>query len=178
MIERSDHPATNLSEGERTAIALHYFLSSVRKEADTGDAPIIVIDDPVSSLDDSVLFGVSSFLWANLVNTDFASQIFLLTHNFELFRQWIIQLEGAGNHITGGYSINEIRMRYRTEDGVHRRSPQFDAWNKNEKTKRHLRSLYHFLFARVASSVIEASEEINLADRMDLLALAPNSARR
>ncbi len=128
VIERSGHPATNLSEGERTAIALLHFLSSVRKDVVTGDEPIVVIDDPVSSLDDSILFGASSFLWAELVGNDFASQIFLLTHNFELFRQWIIQLDGAKSHLRDGISIHEIRMRYRTERGVTRRSPQFDPW--------------------------------------------------
>ncbi|TFV94883.1 AAA family ATPase [Leifsonia flava] len=178
-IERSDEPATHLSEGERTAIALLHFLASIRREVVPGDEPIVVIDDPVSSLDDSILFGVSSFLWAALVGDNFASQILLFTHNFELFRQWIIQLENAGRHLEGGYTVHEIRMRYRPHrSGVLRRLPQLDPWTEDRRQSRRLRSLYHFLFARVATAVIDATPDLSLAERMDLLALAPNAARK
>lgn len=178
-IERSGAPATHLSEGERTAIALLHFLASVRRGVVAGDEPIVLIDDPVSSMDDGILFGVSSFLWASLVEDDYASQIFLLTHNFELFRQWVMQLESAGRYVSGGSTIHEIRMRFRPHrSGVPRRLPQLDPWTKDRQQSRRLRSLYHFLFARVANSVIEATPELGLAERMDLLALAPNAARK
>lgn len=178
-IERAGEPARHLSEGERTAIALLHFLASIRREVVPGDEPIVVIDDPVSSLDDSILFGVSSFLWAELVGDPFASQVILFTHNFELFRQWIIQLEGAGAHVQGGFTVHEIRMRYRPHrSGTPRRLPQLDPWTDDQRQSRRLRSLYHFLFARVANAVIEATPEVSLAERMDLLALAPNAARK
>lgn len=178
-IERSGLPATHLSEGERTAIALLHFLASIREGVLTGDAPIVVIDDPVSSLDEGILFGISSFLWSSLVGNTFASQVFLLTHNFELFRQWVVQLEGAGNFVQGGYTIHEIRMRHR---GIglsgSRRSPELDPWTTDRQQSSRLRSLYHFLFARVAIAVIASTPDLGLAERMDLLALAPNAARK
>ncbi|GAB3584521.1 AAA family ATPase [Leifsonia lichenia] len=178
-IERAGSPATHLSEGERTAIALLHFLASIREGVIAGDEPIVVIDDPVSSMDDGILFGISSFLWSSLVENTYASQVLLLTHNFELFRQWVIQLEGAGKHVIGGYTIHEIRMRHRSRGSEKpRRLPQFDPWTANTRQSSRLRSLYHFLFARVATSVIEATPEISLAERMDLLALAPNAARK
>lgn len=179
-IERGDQPAMHLSEGERTAIALLHFLFSVRREVTTGDEPIIVVDDPVSSLDESILYGASSYLWTELVGKTFASQVFLLTHNFELFRQWIIQLEAANSHVTDGFTVHEIRTRYKKLGGGKlRRMPQFEPWPiDNKKQSRRLRSQYHFLFARVASTVIEATPELSLAERMDLLALAPNAARK
>lgn len=180
LIERGDEPAMHLSEGERTAIALLHFLFSVRQEVTVGDEPIIVVDDPVSSLDESILYGASSYLWAELVGKTFASQLFLLTHNFELFRQWIIQLEAANSHVTDGFTVHEIRTRYRQlGSGSLRRMPQFEPWPiENKKQSRRLRSQYHFLFARVAKTVIEAAPELSLAERMDLLALAPNAARK
>jgi wobble nucleotide-excising tRNase len=179
QIERAGAPATHLSEGERTAIALLHFLASVRREVVVGDEPIVVIDDPVSSMDDGILFGVSSFLWAALVEDDHASQVLLLTHNFELFRQWVMQLESAGRHVTGGFTIHEIRMRFRTHrSGTPRRLPQLDPWTTDKQQSRRLRSLYHFLFARVAKAVTDATPELGLAERMDLLALAPNAARK
>lgn len=178
-IDRNGISATHLSEGERTAIALLHFLASVRQNVVAGDEPIVVIDDPVSSLDESILFGASSFLWSELVVNTFASQIFLLTHNFELFRQWLIQLETAKVHVVGGFTVHELRMRYRSDGtGQMRRWPQFDPWTDNKKMSRRLRSLYHYLFAQVANAVIEATPELSLAERMDLLALAPNAARK
>lgn len=178
-IERSGQPATHLSEGERTAIALLHFLASIQRDAVTGDEPIVVIDDPVSSMDEGILFGVSSFLWATLVENDYASQVILLTHNFELFRQWVLQLEVAGRHVSGGFTIHEIRMRFRSRGAASpRRLPQLDPWTSNKLQSRRLRSLYHFLFARVANAIVEATPELGLAERMDLLALAPNAARK
>lgn len=179
IIERGGSPATHLSEGERTAVALLHFLASIQDDVVVGDEPVVVVDDPVSSMDDSILFGASSYLWTELVRKTFASQVFLLTHSFELFRQWIVQLENAKNHLRDGFTIHELRMRYAADpSGVVRRSPQFDPWTTDEKQSRRLRSLYHFLFARVANAVIEASPEVSLAERMDLLALAPNAARK
>ena len=178
-IERSGAPATHLSEGERTAIALLHFLASIREGVVAGDEPIVVIDDPVSSMDDGILFGISSFLWFSLVENTYASQVLLLTHNFELFRQWVIQLESARRHIAGGYTVHEIRMRHRQHgSGTPRRAPQFDPWTTDPHQSSRLRSLYHFLFARVATSMLSATPEISLAERMDILALAPNAARK
>jgi wobble nucleotide-excising tRNase len=178
-IERLGTPATHLSEGERTAIALLHFLASIREGVLAGDAPIVVIDDPVSSMDEGILFGISSFLWSALVENTYASQVLLLTHNFELFRQWVVQLEGAGPHVRGGYTIHEIRMRHRqTGFNAPRRAPELDPWTSDRRQSSRLRSLYHFLFARVATSVIEAKPDLSLAERMDLLALAPNAARK
>jgi wobble nucleotide-excising tRNase len=178
-IERNGAPATHLSEGERTAIALLHFLIGVRQDSIAGDPPVIVIDDPVSSLDDSILFGVSSYLWAELVTKQYVSQLFLLTHKFELFRQWVIQIENGQRFINGGATIQEIRMRYETErGGTLRRVPRIATWTTDEKLSRRLRSLYHFLFARVATSLIESKEDLGLAERMELLSLVPNAARK
>jgi wobble nucleotide-excising tRNase len=178
-IERSGQPATHLSEGERTAIALLHFLASIQRDSVAGDEPVVVIDDPVSSMDEGILFGISSFLWATLVENEYASQVILLTHNFELFRQWVLQLEVAGRHVSGGYTIHEIRMRFRSRGTASpRRLPQLDPWTTDKLQSRRLRSLYHFLFARVANAIVTATPELGLAERMNLLALAPNAARK
>ena len=177
-IERSGLPATHLSEGERTAIALLHFLLSVREDSIAGDPPIIVIDDPVSSLDDSILFGVSSYLWAELVSVQYASQVFLLTHKFELFRQWVIQIENGRRFIEGGATIQEIRMRHEIKSGEIRRVPRITTWTSDKHLSKRLRSLYHFLFARVGGALIESKNDLGLAERMELLTLVPNAARK
>jgi len=174
-IERMGQPALFLSEGESTAISLLHFLASLRTGR-TGEAnPIVVIDDPVSSLDQDVLFGASAHIWAELVSVTTATQVFLLTHSFELFRQWLIQLETARNHILGGFTANVLHAY----EGPQGRRPAFEPWTTDKHESARLRSQYHYLFAKVGKTVLEASQpSLPIHVRVDLLALAPNAARR
>jgi wobble nucleotide-excising tRNase len=87
-LERSGHPANNLSEGEKSAIAFAYFLTELK--ALRNDAPpklpntIVFIDDPISSLDSNHIFQVRLLLHDFFKADDFA-QLFVSTHNFEFF---------------------------------------------------------------------------------------------
>lgn len=57
--------AVNLSEGERNFIAFLYFyhvVRGMRSETDSGKNKIVVIDDPVSSMDSNALFIVGSLV--------------------------------------------------------------------------------------------------------------------
>lgn len=83
-ITRGDHPATHLSDGERTAIAFLYFLKSLKGSDFNLETGIVVIDDPVSSLDANSLFSAFGFMKQR---TAMAGQLFVLTHNFTFFRQ-------------------------------------------------------------------------------------------
>lgn len=180
IIERNDAPATNLSEGEQTAIALLYFLVSVRRGKNTGEEPIVVIDDPVSSLDGGVLFGVSAYLWSELVANTYASQVFLMTHNFELFRQWLVQMESVPKKDReGGYAAYEIKAHYSAGDGNSVcREPRVFPWELDNRRTKKLRSQYHFLFKHVADALKSANKDPGLAAQMEAMALMPNAARR
>lgn len=95
--------AENLSEGERNFIAFLYFYHLVRGSETADEAPknkIVVIDDPVSSMDSSTLFIVSTLVREmieicenNAENADrsvkgnFIKQIFILTHNAFFHRE-------------------------------------------------------------------------------------------
>lgn len=96
IIRDDGSPAHGLSEGERNFIAFLYFYHKVlgRESADsTFRDRIIVIDDPVSSMDSSSLFIVSSIVRelisicfnngsaAKADTPKFIKQIFILTHN-------------------------------------------------------------------------------------------------
>jgi wobble nucleotide-excising tRNase len=77
-----------LSEGEKTFISFLYFyyrIKGIIKGEEVGGKKIIVIDDPISSLDNNVIFVVSSIIKAliNQVCKDASSisQIFIMTHN-------------------------------------------------------------------------------------------------
>ncbi|MDP1624493.1 MAG: AAA family ATPase [bacterium] len=87
-LERSGHPATDLSEGEKSAIAFSYFLTELKalRDDDPSKLPktIIFIDDPISSLDSNHIFQVRSLL-KDFFRTDDFAQLFVSTHNFEFF---------------------------------------------------------------------------------------------
>ncbi|WP_232415397.1 MULTISPECIES: AAA family ATPase [Methylotenera] len=83
-ISRGDQPAVHLSEGERTSIAFMYFLKSLKDTGFDIKNGIVVIDDPVSSLDANSLYCAFGHMKAY---TRDAAQLFVLTHNFAFFRQ-------------------------------------------------------------------------------------------
>lgn len=85
VIKRNGNIANNLSEGERNAIALIYFLIKLEEENFDTQNGIIVIDDPVSSFDSQHLYGAFGFIKEKLKNIN-PLQIFIFTHNFPFFR--------------------------------------------------------------------------------------------
>ena len=72
------------SDGEKTAIALLYFLQSLKGDRFNIKEGIIVLDDPISSLDTNALFAAIGFIRER---TQAAGQLFVLTHNFTFFRE-------------------------------------------------------------------------------------------
>lgn len=118
--------ANHLSEGERNFIAFLYFCNLVHGKGSTADAQgmyttegykeitdgrdmrdkIVVIDDPVSSMDSSALFIVSSLVRQmiaicrnNIIledkeeRGDYIKQIFILTHNAYFHREVTVNQE-------------------------------------------------------------------------------------
>ena len=78
-IMRRGDQATDLSEGERTAIALSYFVLLLESHQNQ-DNSIIVIDDPISSLNSNLRYHAFSFIKNYTQN---AQQVFILTHDFD-----------------------------------------------------------------------------------------------
>jgi len=75
----------SLSEGERNFLALAYFLLSINDEEDKLDNDaVVVIDDPVSSLDSDSLFQVYAIL-AGEIERNNNRQYFIFTHNLDFF---------------------------------------------------------------------------------------------
>lgn len=89
-----------LSEGEKTFITFLYYYNLVfgSSSAEEGSiSKILVIDDPISSLDSKVLFIVSTLI-QNLIfesnkNNGHIKQIFLLTHNTYFFKEVTNRIE-------------------------------------------------------------------------------------
>jgi|GEM_PF-426850 len=82
-IMRSGKPAIYLSEGEKTAIALVYFIIHLRDREFTSSNGIIVIDDPVCSFDSNSIFQAFAILKNSIKD---AKQIFILTHDFHFLK--------------------------------------------------------------------------------------------
>lgn len=92
---RRGKPAKRLSEGEKTAIAFLYFLVQLKDQNFDVAEGIVVIDDPISSLDSSAIYQAFSFLKNE---TKDAKQLFILTHNFEFLKlliNWIDNIPGV-----------------------------------------------------------------------------------
>jgi wobble nucleotide-excising tRNase len=83
IIKRNDKVVTHLSEGEKTAIAFVYFITHLNDPAFNKSKDIVVIDDPISSLDSNSIFQAFSFLKNSVKDTH---QVFILTHNYDFLR--------------------------------------------------------------------------------------------
>lgn len=189
QVERHGSPARDLSTGERTAIALIHFLETV-KHADPGiGKPIVVIDDPISSLDREAAMGISTYIWSETVSKDYTEQVFLLTHSFELFREWDIQIDGLpgrerkrGEKNTDGFtsSTYELVSRYQDISGTFQRVPVLITWppNGRSQVRKKIRSSYHHAFIQVATALQALRTEPTMEKQLDALLLYPNVLRR
>lgn len=83
LVHRRGKPAKRLSEGEKTAIAFIYFLVQLGDQAFDIAEGVVVIDDPISSLDSSAIYQAFSYL-KNAVKG--AKQVIVLTHNFDFLK--------------------------------------------------------------------------------------------
>ncbi|NMC29813.1 MAG: AAA family ATPase [Pelolinea sp.] len=98
LLKRNGLLAKNLSEGEKTAIAFVYFTIHLKDRDFNLQNDIIVVDDPISSLDSNSLFQAFSFL-KNSVQE--CSQVFILTHNYDflqLILNWLQNIPRSVGH--------------------------------------------------------------------------------
>ena len=166
-ITRNGAAATELSEGEVTAIALLYFLKSLDDHRFDRGRGVVVLDDPVSSLDANALFLAFGFIRER---TQGVGQLFILTHNFTLFRQvrnWFHMLPGQrkrpDRRPARFYMLECIRRADRRESSIVPLDPLLEEYE----------SEYHYLFARIYRSAFSP-----LPDGLEQNYVLPNMARR
>lgn len=102
--ENGDLVSNNLSEGEKTFISFLYFYHTIIKDKDS--KKIIVIDDPISSLDSSILYVVSSTIKQLVkkkenLNID---QLIISTHNTYFFKEITYK---SDNNLTNYYILRK-----------------------------------------------------------------------
>lgn len=180
-ILRGDKAATGLSEGERNAISLLYFLCALEKHEDQGKDLIVIIDDPVSSFDDNILFGASAHLWSRLVESDPCHQLIIFTHSFNFFRTWSNQLDHRQkkSKTKKPHTLKELSTTLQpTGDGLFRRQPHFVDWPDDNDLRIRLRSEYHYLFWTLGKTLTDAAQATDPLAQSTAAAIMPNAARR
>lgn len=85
-IVRNGEIAYHLSEGECSIISFCYFMAKLDDIHTAGQKPIILIDDPISSLDSNHIFYIYSLINNELFVKKRFEQIFISTHNLEFFK--------------------------------------------------------------------------------------------
>lgn len=167
-IARNGTLARSLSEGEMTAIALLYFLKTLKDRRFEMDQGLVVLDDPVSSLDANALFMAFGFIRRCV---DEASQILILTHNFAMFRQvrnWFHHLPGQNKK-----DVTKRPARFYMLDCSLTDQGRRSCIAPLDPLLEQFESEYHYLFARVYRRA-----QANAAGGLETNYIFPNMARR
>lgn len=165
-LERSGNPATDLSEGEKSAIAFSYFLTELKSLRDDNPSKlprtIIFIDDPISSLDSNHIFQVRSIL-KDFFKTDDFAQLFISTHNFEFFSVM--------------YDSKIFSQKQREDQRplyfIRRDNDGYSTIEKMPKTFSNYKSEYVGLF-----NILKEFNESDDQDNFPYLLMIPNTLRR
>ena len=166
-VTRNGVPASQLSEGEITAIALLYFLKSLTDYRFDCLNGAVVLDDPISSLDANSLFLAYGFIQER---TKDAGQLFILTHNFTFFRQvrnWFHHIKGQG-----GKEVSKRPARFYMLNCLSNDKGRYSNIQHLDPLLERYESDYHYLFACVQKS---ASSSTSALETNYML---PNMARR
>lgn len=144
-LQRHGTPISGVpSEGEKTAIAISYFLSSIEADNRKLRNVIVVVDDPVSSLDSKALNFACSLVRTRLEK---AAQVFILTHNLQCMNEFRKAWKGKvrpaeGKAQTAAFLFIDVTI----PEGQRRRSSTIIEMSR---LLREYDSEYHFLFSHV-----------------------------
>ncbi|MDQ0420907.1 wobble nucleotide-excising tRNase [Peteryoungia aggregata LMG 23059] len=145
QLQRHGTPITGIpSEGEKTAIAISYFLSSIEAENRKLKDVIVVVDDPVSSLDTKALNFACSLVRGRLEK---AGQVIILTHNLQCMNEFRKAWKGkarppVGKDPTATFLFIDVAML----EGQTKRTSTIVEMSK---LLREYDSEYHFLFSHI-----------------------------
>lgn len=168
-LSRGGQPASDLSEGERTAIAFLYFLKTLEDKDFDVSKGIVVIDDPVSSLDTNALFSAFGYMRER---TKDCHQLLILTHNFGFFRQvknWFHHIKGQKKN-----NLDQRPARFYSLHTILTNGHQNAAITHIDPLLEEYESEYHFLFKQVYEVANDTTQEAELSQFYGM----PNIARR
>lgn len=154
LIYRDGIPATNLSEGEKTAIAFSYFIVKTEERDFKISNSIIFIDDPISSLDSNFVYHSFSLIKEHFQG---AKQLFVSTHNFHFFnllKEWFIQrnnkvIKSNVNLKSRGVEVKAIPCELYMIESFYDNDKRKSNLKLLDPTLRKFKSEYHFLFSYI-----------------------------
>ena len=156
-ITRNGESAQSLSEGEITAIALLYFLKSLDDRRFDAANGVVVLDDPVSSLDANALFLAFGFIRER---TQDAGQLFILTHNFTFFRNvknWLHNMAGQRRRDVNNRPARLYMLEWQFGTTT---SQRLSTLRPLDPLLEWYESEYHYLFARILRESQKATSEL------------------
>jgi wobble nucleotide-excising tRNase len=179
---RDGEPARHLSEGEKTVIALLYFLKSLEERGRELERTIVVIDDPVSSLDDHLMRGVHSTLVTRLDPGVLCRQLFVLTHSTTFLRYWKDTLTpGKREKWAQKGTLHFMKSVIRPDpDNPNRtvRHPVLDPISLTSPAFHALSTEYTLVFHRAAWDLLASLGSSSVSDDVRLATSTPNDARK
>ena len=166
----ADGPAAAPSDGEKNVIALLYFLQSLRGQDFNLDRGVVVLDDPVSSLDEHLLHLAAGYI---RTQTRGAQQLFVFTHNFSFFRQvrdWFASINT--NASRDGNSSKLPARFYMLRSSVSEDDLRTSTLTDLDPLLLKYQSDYHYLFSLIHTAA--SQRDSAMADNYAL----PNVIRR
>jgi wobble nucleotide-excising tRNase len=154
LIYRDNVPASNLSEGEKTAIAFSYFIVKAEERDFKIGNSIIFIDDPISSLDSNFVYHSFSLIKEHFQG---AKQLFISTHNFHFFnliKEWYIQKNRKINEENielkkNGEKLKTIPSEFYMVESFYKSNKRQSKLIELDQTLKKFKSEYHFLFNNI-----------------------------
>jgi len=154
LIYRDGIIATNLSEGEKTAIAFSYFIVKAEEKDFKINSSVIFIDDPISSLDSNFVYHSFSLIKEHFQG---AKQLFISTHNFHFFnliKEWFIQ---KNNDVqkenielkNKGVELRPIPSEFYMIESFYENGKRKSKLKLLDQTLKRFKSEYHFLFNNI-----------------------------
>jgi len=168
-ISRNRQEAHNLSEGEKMAVAFCYFIAKLEEKDFTRKDSVIVIDDPISSLDTNSLYAAASFIRRYVEGSN---QLFILTHNYYFFQEiynWMATINIPKN---SNIKKNFYLLKASSAVNGPKRSSVLSNLDKSLKFQD---SEYIFLFKQLYQARKQCENETLIIPERTLL---PNIARR
>nr|WP_250492921.1 AAA family ATPase [Caballeronia sp. GAWG1-1] len=163
-IDWSGKVAQQRTSAKGTAIAFLYFLKSLEDRTFDLKTGIVVVDDPISSLDSNSIYSAFGFMKRRLCD---AGQLFVLTHNYTFLRQvrhWFQHLNSRKKLKPSQFYM----LRTSNSEGGRR-----SALEAMDPFLQDYESEYHYLFKRI----LEASE-LEGGGALKTYYELPNLARR
>ena len=145
------------------AIALLYCLKALHDRGFEWRRGVVVLDDPVFSLDQNALFAAFGYIRERAQE---ASQVIMLTHNFMFFRlvrEWFGNLRGKDKRAQRFYMLECVYDGTRRRARIRALDPLLMDYD----------SEYHYLFARVYKMATDER-----AKTLEAYYHAPSMARR